>query len=76
MSMDTALKSAPRLSINPLGTFQSTEAIKSIAHLVESIQDNDRYSEQNFGRYEVYNPNFRCTSSSSATTNYWFGLRV
>ena len=41
-----------------------------------SIQDNDRYSEQNFGRYEVYNPNFRCTSSSSATTNYWFGLRV
>ena len=41
-----------------------------------SIQDNDRYSEQNFGRYEVYNPNFCCTSSSSATTSYWFGLRV
>ena len=39
-----------------------------------SIQDNDRYSEQNFGRYEVYNPNFRCTSSSSATNSYWFGL--
>ena len=44
--------------------------------VLESIQDNDRYREQNFGRYEVYNPNFRCTSSSSATTNYWFGLRV
>ena len=35
MSMDTAVKSAPRFSINPLGTFYSTEAIKSIANLVE-----------------------------------------
>jgi len=30
-------------------------------------------SEDNFGYYNVVNPTFRCTSSPSATTQYWFG---
>ena len=31
------------------------------------------YSEDNFGYYGIKNSKFRCTSSSSATTNWWFG---
>ena len=57
-------------------THKSYENLCDFARAPGSIQVNGRNSEQNFGRYEVYNPNFRCTSSSSATTNYWFGLRV
>ena len=31
-------------------------------------------SEDNFGYYDVANPNFRCTESGrESTTNYWFG---
>lgn len=29
--------------------------------------------EENFGGYECHNPEFRCTSSSSATTQMWYG---
>ena len=33
--------------------------------------------EQTFGRYRKgRNPQFRCTSEDSATTNYWFGGRL
>ena len=46
------------------------------ARAPESILVNGTHSEQNFGRYAFYNPNFRCTSNSSATTNYWFGSQV
>ena len=31
------------------------------------------YEEDNFGHYNYYNRNFRCTSEPSATTQYWFG---
>lgn len=30
-------------------------------------------SEDNFGFYASFNPNFRCTQLPSSTTNYWFG---
>jgi len=30
-------------------------------------------SEDHFGYYHVVNPKFRCTSSSEATTQFWFG---
>ena len=30
-------------------------------------------SEDNFGQYIVVNPNFRCTSSLTATTQFWIG---
>ena len=30
-------------------------------------------SEDNFGFYDAVNPKFRCTSSSEATTQFWFG---
>jgi len=30
-------------------------------------------SEDNFGFHKNANPNFRCTSDPTATTNYWFG---
>ena len=30
-------------------------------------------SEDNFGYYGITNPNFRCTSGPTATTQYWFG---
>ncbi|KAJ7372429.1 hypothetical protein OS493_018932 [Desmophyllum pertusum] len=34
-------------------------------------------SEQSFGRYKKgRNPEFRCTSEDSSTTNYWFGSRL
>lgn len=33
------------------------------------------YSEDDFGFYTHYSPNFRCTESGrESTTNYWFGL--
>ena len=31
------------------------------------------FNEDNFGHYETVNPKFRCTSSSEATTQFWFG---
>ena len=33
-------------------------------------------SEDNFGRYDFVNSNFRCTADASATTNWWFGGNV
>merc|ERR1719419_1159595 len=35
--------------------------------------DGAKPSEDNFGFYSVANPNFRCTSGPTATTQYWFG---
>ena len=32
-------------------------------------------SEDNFGRYENFNPAFRCSSDKMATTKLWFGRR-
>ena len=57
-------------------THKSDENLCEFGSTPESIQNNKGNSEHNFGRYRVYNPNFRCTSSMSATTNYWFGSRV
>ena len=51
-------------------------------HLQSSAQDSCDFasakegsvpSEDNFGFYGTINNKFRCTSSPSATTNYWFG---
>ncbi|RDD39155.1 hypothetical protein TrispH2_008130 [Trichoplax sp. H2] len=33
-------------------------------------------NEEAFGRYQTENPRFRCTNSSTATTNWWFGGTV
>ncbi|XP_032235037.2 uncharacterized protein LOC116616923 isoform X1 [Nematostella vectensis] len=33
-------------------------------------------SQDNFGLYQYANPNFRCTASYEATTNYWFGTKI
>ncbi|EDO27595.1 predicted protein [Nematostella vectensis] len=33
-------------------------------------------SQDNFGLYEYANSNFRCSSTSQATTNYWFGAEI
>ena len=57
-------------------THKSNENLCEFGSAPESIQVNGTHSEQNFGRYVFYNPNFRCTSNSSATTNYWFGSQV
>ena len=40
-----------------------------------SLSGDVIYSEDNFGGYAVVNPKFRCTSSSEATTQFWFGGR-
>ena len=56
-------------------THKSNETLCDFAGAPGSIQVGV-HSEQNFGRYAFYNPNFRCTSGSSATTNYWFGSQV
>ncbi|CAH3031027.1 unnamed protein product, partial [Pocillopora meandrina] len=57
-------------------THKSNESLCEFGSAPGSIQVHGTYSEQNFGRYAFYNPNFRCTSNSSATTNYWFGSQV
>ncbi|XP_058961655.2 uncharacterized protein [Pocillopora verrucosa] len=56
-------------------THKSNETLCDFAGAPGSIQVGV-HSEQNFGRYAFYNPNFRCTSNNSATTNYWFGSQV
>jgi hypothetical protein len=30
-------------------------------------------SEDNFGYYDFFNTNFRCTTTPDSTTNWWFG---
>ena len=32
--------------------------------------------EDNFGHYNIVNPNFRCTADANATTNWWFGGNI
>ena len=34
------------------------------------------YSEDNFGLYQFFNRNFRCTETDDSTTQHWFGDKV